>query len=151
MSATLAIKANVDNTQQILPRPGLLLFTEVYRLVSVVLRLATMVQAASGGKSATQHRDPVSDAPVQFVLPPSGCHPSQGEGKHILSFAGGLTIAVPASLVVVQQTATGASGLLGYRLGFQQTSSLAPVLNQLVHLVIELLSEVQHTPANVPA
>jgi len=124
----------------------------LYRLVSVALRLATFVRAGSPGPRPTQHRDPVSDRAVQFVLHPSDFKPSKGEGKqHLVSFRGLWTIAVPTSLLDVEQITTARAGeLLGYRVSFKPTSQLASVLNQLVRLITELIGEVQLS-ANVPA
>jgi hypothetical protein len=110
------------------------------RLVSAAVGLATRLQAAGAGLPLIDDA-PGPGGPVRLVVHPSALDSSEATASHSVGLGPGLTVAIPASLVDVEPLESpgpDAGGSTGFSLAFKPGARLAPVLNQLVRVILEL-------------
>jgi hypothetical protein len=108
----------------------------LYRLVSVAIKLTTMIQKSCAAK--LRMRQPAYQLHVRFHLARQDCR-LEGN-KYVVRFASGLIVTVPASLVNVEEIQQADTNeVRAYQVAFNSASLLAPLLNELVHTISQLV------------
>jgi hypothetical protein len=108
----------------------------LYRLVSVAIQLTTLIQKSSAAK--LRMRQSAYQLQVRFHLARQDCR-LEGN-KYVVRFGSGLIVTVPSSLVNVEEIKQADTNeVRAYQVAFNSASLLAPLLNELVHTISQLV------------
>jgi hypothetical protein len=123
----------------------------LYRLVSVVIQLTTMIQKSSDPRrqicSQVHHLTPSA----KFYVARPDFSLSGERDKYAVRFGNALTVKVPASLVNVEEVSAAnekadTNEVEVNQLTFNSASLLAPLLNQLVQILFQLVHDFRTLP-----
>jgi hypothetical protein len=124
----------------------------LYRLVSVVIQLTATIQKSDPGAKLRMRSPAHHPAPsVRFYLTRAHFRLTEERDKYVVHFGSGFTVMVPASLVNFQEVSEASkqaetNDLGTFQVTFNSASLLAPLLNELVHTISQLLQHFDPLP-----
>jgi hypothetical protein len=123
----------------------------LYRVVSTAIRLNSFLQTTSAVPSGVYHPAEQPMSPLRLLLGQPDLHLSPDGSRYTMRFAGGREMAVPASLVTLEQDPEKGTGTLRKQSGhsylsFNRASPLTPLLNQLVQTILQLVHHFGPSP-----